>query len=305
MSTNFRNPDKEVKELLNQVELSYPLLAARIGVMKQHNVKDADKVTFTTIDLDKGSVVPSLMHPEMTEINHINAGTKSFSFRPYLLGLNYRVSHLQSETDTSGVISAAVRELSVLFDTQTILGTSLNQGLISSTSANNPFYDALTQDTTIKAAATTEAKIAALKAVFTKIEDEFATKNSARSIDIYYWGDDLTAVFNGNNVATDSTILAVARQVFTIPVSFIKLPKLALQAKYIAGAKANALPADNGMVAVDPQSVRVDYVQLPAPVASGENEEEEYSWYKMRTGSVSVLPIREAGIVLQTVDFSA
>ena len=157
----------------------------------------------------------------------------------------------------------------------------------------------------MKAAATTEAKIAALKALFEKIEDEFATKNSARSIDIYYWGDSLAALFNANNVATDATILSVARQVFTIPVSFIKLPKLALQQKYIDGAKANALPAKNGMVAVDPQSVRVDYVQLPAPVASGENEEEEYSWYKMRTGSVSVLPIREAGIVLQTVDFAA
>jgi hypothetical protein len=98
--------------------------------------------------------------------------------------------------------------------------------------------------------------------------------------------------------------LAVARQVFTIPVSFIKLPKLALQSKYINAAKANSLPANNGMVAVDPASVRVDYVQLPAPTSSGSNEEQEYDWYKMRTGSISVLPIREAGIVLQTVDFS-
>lgn len=305
MSTNFRGQEKEIKELLAQVEFSYPLLAPRVGAMKQHDVKDADKISFTTIDLDKGSVTPSLMHPEMTEINHINAGTKTFGFRPYLLGLNYRVSHLQAETDTSGVISAAVRELSVMFDTQTILGTRLNKGLISTKSAENPFYDVLTQDTTLKTAATTEAKIAALKALFSKIEDEFATKNSARSIDIYYWGDQLTAIFNGNNVATDSTILAVARQVFTIPVSFVKLPKLALQQKYIDAAKANALTAANGMVAVDPASVRVDYVQLPAPTASGSNEESEYDWYKMRTGSVSVLPIRDAGIVLQTVDFSA
>lgn len=305
MPSNFRSKEKEIKELLNQVELSYPLIAPRLGTMKQHDVKDADKVSFTTIDLDKDSVTPSLMHPEMTEINHINAGTKSFSFRPYLLGLNYRVSSLQADTDTSGVISSAVRELSVIFDTQTILGTRLNKGLISARDANNPFYSVLAQDTTLKAAATVDAKIAALKAVFEKIEDEFATKNSARSIDIYYWGNELTALFNANNVATDSTILSVARQVFTIPVNFIKLPKLAMQQKYIGAAKANALPAANGMVAVDASSVRVDYVQLPAPAGSGENVENEYSWYKMRTGSVSVLPIREAGIVLQTVDFAA
>lgn len=304
MSTNFRGSDKEVKELLDQVELSYPLLAPRIGAMKQHDIKNADKVTFTTIDLDKDSVVPSLMHPEMTEINHINAGTKSFSFRPYLLGLNYRISKLQEATDTSGVISAAVRELSIMFDTQTILGTRLNKGLISTNSVDNPFYTALAQDQTLEAAATVDAKIAALKAVFEKIEDEFASKNSARSIDIYYWGDKLTALFNGNNVATDATILSVARQVFTIPVSFIKLPKLAMQSKYITASKANALPAENGMVAVDPSSVRVDYVQLPAPVDSGDNTEHDYSWYKMRTGSVSVLPIRESGIVLQTVQFN-
>lgn len=305
MSTNFREQPKEVKELLEQVVLSYPLLAPRVGTMHQHDIRDADKVSFTTIDLDKDSVLPSLMHPEMTEINHINAGTKTFSFSPYLLGLNYRISKLQSATDTSGVISAAVRELSIMFDTQTILGTRLNKGLISQNSVNNPFYTVLAQDTTIKAAATVDAKIAALKAVFAKIEDEFATKNSARSIDIYYWGDSLTALFNANNIATDNTILAVARQVFTIPVSFIKLPKLAMQSKYIGAAKANALPAANGMVAVDASSVRIDYVQLPAPVASGENTEHDYSWYKMRTGSVSVLPIRESGIVLQTVDFAA
>lgn len=306
MSTNFRSGDeKQVKEMLTQVEFSYPLLAPRVGAMKQHNAANADKVTFTTIDLDKDSATPSLMHPEMTEINHINAGTKSFSFRPYLLGLNYRVSKLQADTDTSGVISAAVRELSIMFDTQTILGTKLNKGMISTQSADNPFYNVLAADTTLKAASTVDAKIAALKALFIKIEDEFATKNSARSIDIYYWGDSLTAFFNANNVATDSTILAVARQVFTIPVSFIKLPKLALQDKYVTAAKANALPGDNGMVAVDPASVRVDYVQLPAPVDSGDNEEHDYSWYKMRTGSVSVLPTREAGITLQVVNFGA
>lgn len=304
MSSNFRGADKEVKELLAQVEFSYPLLAPKIGTMKQHNVKDADKVTFTTIDLDKDSATPSLMHPEMTEINHINAGTRSFSFRPYLLGLNYRVSKLQDATDTSGVLSAAVRELAIMFDTQTILGTSLNKGLISSNSVDNPFYNVLPADTTLNAAATVDAQIAALKALFIKIEDEFASKNSARSIDIYYWGDELTALFNANNVNTDSTVLAVARQVFTIPVTFVKLPKLALQAKYISAAKATSLTADNGMVAVDPSSVRVDYVQLPAPVESGDNVEHDYSWYKMRTGSVSVLPTREAGITLQTVTFS-
>lgn len=302
MATNFRGSETEVKELLEKVELSYPLLATRVGAMKKHSIT-ADKVTFTTIDLDKDSVTPSLMHPEMTEINHVNAGTKSFSFRPYLLGLNYRVSKLQEATDTSGVISAAVRELSIMFDTQTILGTRLNKGLISATSNDNPFYSVLTADTTLAAAQTVDAKIAALKAVFEKIEDEFASKNSARSIDIYYWGNSLSALFNANNVATDSTVLAVARQVFTIPVSFIKLPKLAMQQKYIDAAKANALVADNGMVAVDPSSVRVDYVQLPAPVESGDNTEHDYSWYKMRTGSVSVLPTREAGIVLQTVTF--
>lgn len=302
MATNFRGSETEVKELLEKVELSYPLLATRVGAMKKHSIT-ADKVTFTTIDLDKDSVTPSLMHPEMTEINHVNAGTKSFSFRPYLLGLNYRVSKLQEATDTSGVISAAVRELSIMFDTQTILGTRLNKGLISATSNDNPFYSVLAADTTLAAAATVDAKIAALKAVFEKIEDEFASKNSARSIDIYYWGNSLSALFNANNVATDSTVLAVARQVFTIPVSFIKLPKLAMQQKYIDAAKANALVADNGMVAVDPSSVRVDYVQLPAPVESGDNTEHDYSWYKMRTGSVSVLPTREAGIVLQTVTF--
>lgn len=303
MSTQFRGQPREVKELLEQVVLSYPLLAPRIGSMHQHDIKDADKVSFTTIDLDKDSVVPSLMHPEMTEINHINAGTKTFSFSPYLLGLNYRISKLQAATDTSGVISAAVRELSVMFDTQTILGTRLNKGLISTTGVNNPFYTVLAEDKTLRDAATTAEQIAALKAVFEKIEDEFATKNSARSIDIYYWGDKLGALFNANNVATDATILGVARQVFTIPVSFIKLPKLALQTKYIDAAKANALPAANGMVAVDPSSVRVDYVQLPAPVDSGDNTEHDYSWYKMRTGSVSVLPIRESGIVLQPVKF--
>lgn len=302
MSSDFRGTPKEVKELLEQVVLSYPLLAPRVGAMKKHDI-DTEKVTFTTVDLDKDSVVPSLMHPEMTEINHINAGTKSFSFSPYLLGLNYRISSLQAATDTSGVISAAVRELSVMFDTQTILGTRLNQGMISTTSSTNPFYTVLDQDTTLHDAATVDAKIAALKAVFMKIEDEFATKNSARSIDIYYWGDSLTALFNANNVATDATILGVARQVFTVPVSFIRLPKLALQSKYINAAKANALPAANGMVAVDPSSVRVDYVQLPAPIGSGDNTEHDYSWYKMRTGSVSVLPIRESGIVLQTVKF--
>lgn len=304
MSSDFRGTPKEVKELLEQVVLSYPLLAPRIGAMKKHDI-DTEKVTFTTVDLDKDSVVPSLMHPEMTEINHINAGTKSFSFSPYLLGLNYRISSLQAATDTSGVISAAVRELSVMFDTQTILGTKLNQGMISATSTNNPFYTVLTQDTTLRDAATVDAKIAALKALFMNIEDEFATKNSARSIDIYYWGDSLTALFNANNVATDATILGVARQVFTVPVSFIRLPKLALQSKYINAAKANALPAANGMVAVDPSSVRVDYVQLPAPIGSGDNTEHDYSWYKMRTGSVSVLPIRESGIVLQPIKFEA
>lgn len=304
MSSDFRGTPKEVKELLEQVVLSYPLLAPRIGAMKKHDI-DTEKVTFTTVDLDKDSVVPSLMHPEMTEINHINAGTKSFSFSPYLLGLNYRISSLQAATDTSGVISAAVRELSVMFDTQTILGTKLNQGMISATSTNNPFYKVLAQDTTLRDAATVDAKIAALKALFMNIEDEFATKNSARSIDIYYWGDSLTALFNANNVATDATILGVARQVFTVPVSFIRLPKLALQSKYINAAKANALPAANGMVAVDPSSVRVDYVQLPAPIGSGDNTEHDYSWYKMRTGSVSVLPIRESGIVLQPIKFEA
>ena len=278
MATNFRGSETEVKELLEKVELSYPLLATRVGAMKKHSIT-ADKVTFTTIDLDKDSVTPSLMHPEMTEINHVNAGTKSFSFRPYLLGLNYRVSKLQEATDTSGVISAAVRELSIMFDTQTILGTRLNKGLISATSNDNPFYSVLAADTTLAAAQTVDAKIAALKAVFEKIEDEFASKNSARSIDIYYWGNSLSALFNANNVATDSTVLAVARQVFTIPVSFIKLPKLAMQQKYIDAAKANALTAANGMVAVDPSSVRVDYVQLPAPVESGDNTEHDYSWY--------------------------
>lgn len=304
MSTNYRGATREVKELLEQVVLSYPLLAPNLGAMKQHDIRNADKVTFTTVDLDKDSVVPSLMHPEMTEINHINAGTKSFAFSPYLLGLNYRISKLQAATDTSGVISAAVRELAVMFDTQTILGTKLNKGLISARDNNNPFYTVLAEDATVGAAATADAKIAALKALFEKIEDEFASKNSARSIDIYYWGDDLSKVFNGNNVSTDATILSIARQIFTIPVSFIKLPKLALQTKYINAAKTNALPAANGMVAVDRSSVRVDYVQLPAPVESGDNQEKDYSWYKMRTGSVSVLPIRESGIVLQTVKFN-
>ena len=301
MSTNYREDSKEVKEMLGMVEFSYPLLAPRVGAMKQHDVKDADKITFTTVDLDKDSVTPSLMLPEMTEINHINAGTKSFSFSPYLLGLNYRVSDLQDGSESSSVISAAVRELSVMFDTQTILGTSLNQGMISTRGVKNPFYVNLPADETLRAANTVDAKIAALKALFVKIEDEFASKNSARSIDIYYWGDEMTALFNANNVATDATVLAVARQVFTIPVSFVKLPKLALQQKYVNAAKANALPAANGFVAVDPQSVRIDYVRLPAPMGQGHNEEHEYSWYKMRTGSVSVLPIREAGIVLQPV----
>lgn len=303
MSTQFRGAEKEVKELLEKVEFSYPLLAPNLGAMKSHNVKDADKITFTVVDLDKDSVTPSLMHPEMTEINHISAGTKSFSFRPYLLGLNYRISNMQDGGDTSGVISTAVRELSIMFDTQTILGTRLNQGLISSNSINNPFYVTLSEDTTLRDASTVDAKIAALKKLFTAIEDEFASKNSARSIDIYYWGDSLTELFNANNVATDATILSVARQVFTIPVTFIKLPKLAMQDKYIKASKSNALPAKNGMVAVDPSSIRVDYVQLPAPIGSGNNEEHDYTWYKMRTGSVSVLPVREAGIVMQPCKF--
>lgn len=302
MSTDIRQPSKEVKELMARVVPSYPMLAPNLGSMNQHTL-NADKVTYTIVNLDKDSATPSLMHPEMTEVNHINAGTVSLAFHPYLLGFNYRVSHLQAETDDAGVVNAAVRELSILFDTQTILGTALNNGLISSNSSKNPFYTELALDSTLFTPNPTNAQsnANALKTIFETIEDRFATDNGARALTIYYWGEALSKVFNATSPELTMTVRKAAEEVFTIPVSFVKLPKIALQSKYITKARANSLPATDGMVAVDSASVRVDYTQMPAPVGVGDNTEEEYRWTKMRTGSVAVSPVRESGIVLQTL----
>jgi len=303
MSTSVRLGDKSKDQILSGTTFQYPLIIGQLKAPNFHEYKNTSKIDFTQVDLDRDSVIPDLIHPEMSEIPVITAGEKKFTYRPYLMGIDYHVSDHQSNTNDQNVIDDAVYELSVMFDSNTILGTAYNNGLISTRSASgNPYYKNLDA---VNMTGDFSAKVKALKEMYKSVAHVFKNSNGARSVTAYWWGSALSELFDTDNPNTDRTVFDVAANVMSsIGIGFVELPSLAIADRYIKRSKSKVLPSANGIVFVANDFVRTDAVILPQFEKSGHNDENEYSWFKMKTGSVAVHPTKEAGIVLQPISFS-
>lgn len=277
MATDVITSLKTTEEYLRAVQLSYSPISLAIVSQVKHDMTNDVKVIFKRLDVERDNIVAQNLTMGQTEVSAIKANETQKVFNKYVKGAKITQSVYNFNFNRiPELVSKIIRGYSMIFDTITLYGDGLNNGILTTNDVNNVVNDSVELDATADIMALANQVVDVISGLKQQVREYTASTN----VLVYVYGGQLVRLLD-KITYNGATIREIIEKEWP-EATFVVIPEIVLT--------GNSM----GFKVFSQDLVTLNYTRLPIMSENGYNPEDKYFWGNFELGSTMV-DIEEKG----------
>lgn len=277
MATDVITSLKTTEEYLRAVQLSYSPISLAIARQVKHDMTNDVKVIFKRLDVERDNIVAQNLTMGQTEVSAIKANETQKVFNKYVKGAKITQSVYNFNFNRiPELISKIIRGYSMIFDTITLYGDGLNNGILTTDDVNNVVNYSVELDATADIMALANQVVDVISGLKQQVREYTASTN----VLVYVYGGQLVRLLD-KITYNGATIREIIEKEWP-EATFVVIPEIVLTGKSM------------GFKVFSQDLVTLNYTRLPIMSENGYNPEDKYFWGNFELGSTMV-DIEEKG----------
>lgn len=277
MATDVITSLKTTEEYLRAVQLSYSPISLAIARQVKHDMTNDVKVIFKRLDVERDNIVAQNLTMGQTEVSAIKANETQKVFNKYVKGAKITQSVYNFNFNRiPELVSKIIRGYSMIFDTITLYGDGLNNGILTTDDVNNVVNDSVELDATADIMALANQVVDVISGLKQQVREYTASTN----VLVYVYGGQLVRLLD-KITYNGATIREIIEKEWP-EATFVVIPEIVLT--------ENSM----GFKVFSQDLVTLNYTRLPIMSENGYNPEDKYFWGNFELGSTMV-DIEEKG----------
>lgn len=277
MATDVITSLKTTEEYLRAVQLSYSPISLAIARQVKHDMTNDVKVIFKRLDVERDNIVAQNLTMGQTEVSAIKANETQKVFNKYVKGAKITQSVYNFNFNRiPELVSKIIRGYSMIFDTITLYGDGLNNGILTTDDVNNVVNDSVELDATADIMALANQVVDVISGLKQQVREYTASTN----VLVYVYGGKLVRLLD-KITYNGATIREIIEKEWP-EATFVVIPEIVLT--------GNSM----GFKVFSQDLVTLNYTRLPIMSENGYNPEDKYFWGNFELGSTMV-DIEEKG----------
>lgn len=277
MATDVITSLKTTEEYLRAVQLSYSPISLAIARQVKHDMTNDVKVIFKRLDVERDNIVAQNLTMGQTEVSAIKANETQKVFNKYVKGAKITQSVYNFNFNRiPELVSKIIRGYSMIFDTITLYGDGLNNGILTTDDVNNVVNDSVELDATADIMALANQVVDVISGLKQQVREYTASTN----VLVYVYGGQLVRLLD-KITYNGATIREIIEKEWA-EATFVVIPEIVLT--------GNSM----GFKVFSQDLVTLNYTRLPIMSENGYNPEDKYFWGNFELGSTMV-DIEEKG----------
>lgn len=277
MATDVITSLKTTEEYLRAVQLSYSPISLAIARQVKHDMTNDVKVIFKRLDVERDNIVAQNLTMGQTEVSAIKANETQKVFNKYVKGAKITQSVYNFNFNRiPELVSKIIRGYSMIFDTITLYGDGLNNGIMTTDDVNNVVNDSVELDATADIMALANQVVDVISGLKQQVREYTASTN----VLVYVYGGQLVRLLD-KITYNGATIREIIEKEWP-EATFVVIPEIVLT--------GNSM----GFKVFSQDLVTLNYTRLPIMSENGYNPEDKYFWGNFELGSTMV-DIEEKG----------
>jgi hypothetical protein len=277
MATDVITSLKTTEEYLRAVQLSYSPISLAIARQVKHDMTNDVKVIFKRLDVERDNIVAQNLTMGQTEVSAIKANETQKVFNKYVKGAKITQSVYNFNFNRiPELVSKIIRGYSMIFDTITLYGDGLNNGILTTDDVNNVVNDSVELDATADIMVLANQVVDVISGLKQQVREYTASTN----VLVYVYGGQLVRLLD-KITYNGATIREIIENEWP-EATFVVIPEIVLT--------GNSM----GFKVFSQDLVTLNYTRLPIMSENGYNPEDKYFWGNFELGSTMV-DIEEKG----------
>lgn len=277
MTTDVISTLRTTEEYLRAVQLSYSPISLAIARQVKHDMTNDVKVIFKRLDVERDNIVAQNLTMGQTEVSAIKANETQKVFNKYVKGAKITQSVYNFNFNRiPELVSKIIRGYSMIFDTITLYGDGLNNGILTTDDVNNVVNDSVELDATADIMALANQVVDVISGLKQQVREYTASTN----VLVYVYGGQLVRLLD-KITYNGATIREIIEKEWP-EATFVVIPEIVLT--------GNSM----GFKVFSQDLVTLNYTRLPIMSENGYNPEDKYFWGNFELGSTMV-DIEEKG----------
>lgn len=277
MATDVITSLKTTEEYLRAVQLSYSPISLAIARQVKHDMTNDVKVIFKRLDVERDNIVAQNLTMGQTEVSAIKANETQKVFNKYVKGAKITQSVYNFNFNRiPELVSKIIRGYSMIFDTITLYGDGLNNGILTTDDVNNVVNNSVELDATADIMALANQVVDVISGLKQQVREYTASTN----VLVYVYGGQLVRLLD-KITYNGATIREIIEKEWP-EATFVVIPEIVLT--------GNSM----GFKVFSQDLVTLNYTRLPIMSENGYNPEDKYFWGNFELGSTMV-DIEEKG----------
>lgn len=277
MATDVITSLKTTEEYLRAVQLSYSPISLAIARQVKHDMTSDVKVIFKRLDVERDNIVAQNLTMGQTEVSAIKANETQKVFNKYVKGAKITQSVYNFNFNRiPELVSKIIRGYSMIFDTITLYGDGLNNGILTTDDVNNVVNDSVELDATADIMALANQVVDVISGLKQQTREYTASTN----VLVYVYGGQLVRLLD-KITYNGATIREIIEKEWP-EATFVVIPEIVL------------IGNSMGFKVFSQDLVTLNYTRLPIMSENGYNPEDKYFWGNFELGSTMV-DIEEKG----------
>lgn len=277
MATDVITSLKTTEEYLRAVQLSYSPISLAIARQVKHDMTNDVKVIFKRLDVERDNIVAQNLTMGQTEVSAIKANETQKVFNKYVKGAKITQSVYNFNFNRiPELVSKIIRGYSMIFDTITLYGDGLNNGILTTDDVNNVVNDSVELDATADIMVLANQVVDVISGLKQQVREYTASTN----VLVYVYGGQLVRLLD-KITYNGATIREIIEKEWP-EATFVVIPEIVLT--------GNSM----GFKVFSQDLVTLNYTRLPIMSENGYNPEDKYFWGNFELGSTMV-DIEEKG----------
>lgn len=271
MATDVITSLKTTEEYLRAVQLSYSPISLAIARQVKHDMTNDVKVIFKRLDVERDNIVAQNLTMGQTEVSAIKANETQKVFNKYVKGAKITQSVYNFNFNRiPELVSKIIRGYSMIFDTITLYGDGLNNGILTTDDVNNVVNDSVELDATADIMALANQVVDVISGLKQQVREYTASTN----VLVYVYGGQLVRLLD-KITYNGATIREIIEKEWP-EATFVVIPEIVLT--------GNSM----GFKVFSQDLVTLNYTRLPIMSENGYNPEDKYFWGNFELGSTMV-----------------
>lgn len=277
MATDVITSLKTTEEYLRAVQLSYSPISLAIARQVKHDMTNDVKVIFKRLDVERDNIVAQNLTMGQTEASAIKANETQKVFNKYVKGAKITQSVYNFNFNRiPELVSKIIRGYSMIFDTITLYGDGLNNGILTTDDVNNVVNESVELDATADIMALANQVVDVISGLKQQVREYTASTN----VLVYVYGGQLVRLLD-KITYNGATIREIIEKEWP-EATFVVISEIVLT--------KNSM----GFKVFSQDLVTLNYTRLPIMSENGYNPEDKYFWGNFELGSTMV-DIEEKG----------